>query len=86
MKALLQARRTFLKTVALSTGALLFSPGNLAPSKSVMTLDEVAASSTDGVPRNLNEWEFPAADGENLGWETGIEPATTGATVRCSAS
>jgi hypothetical protein len=23
---------------------------------------------------------------ENLGWETGIEPATVGATVRCSAS
>jgi hypothetical protein len=22
----------------------------------------------------------------NLGWETGIEPATVGATVRCSAS
>ena len=23
---------------------------------------------------------------ETLGWETGIEPATVGATVRCSAS
>ena len=23
---------------------------------------------------------------EELGWETGIEPATSGATVRCSAS
>jgi hypothetical protein len=32
------------------------------------------------VPTKFIPW------GKYLGWETGIEPATAGATVRCSAS
>jgi hypothetical protein len=40
-----------------------------------------------GCPAEQNEASVtkPATD-KNLGWETGIEPATVGATVRCSAS
>ena len=34
----------------------------------------------------IRVWIEIAIRVERMGWETGIEPATAGATVRCSAS